>query len=327
MGSFKVVLTDFTDSDQRVELGVFAASGLDLELIRAVPNTSTDLARIGAEADALLVQFANIDRPILESLRRCQIISRYGVGVDMIDVQAAGELGIPVANVPDFCVDEVSTQTLGFIIDLNRHTVALNEHVHRGHWGSQPVPGSAPRRLAGQTLGIVGLGTIGCEVAHKAAAFGLTILAHDPYLETAPSGVRLVGLDELLAASDYVTLHCPLVPETRGLIGAEQLATMKPTAYLLNLSRGPVVEQSALADALTSGALAGAALDVMATEPPSPDDPLLHMANVLLTPHTSSWSVESIDQLRRDAAVNVTDALFGRQPRSLVNRDHLRARP
>ena len=245
----------------------------------------------------------------------------------MIDVQAAGELGIPVANVPDFCVDEVSTQTLGFIIDLNRHTFELNEHVHRGHWGSQPVPGTAPRRLAGQTLGIVGLGTIGCEVARKALAFGVTILARDPYLETAPAGVRLVELDELLAASDYVTLHCPLVPETRGLIGARELATMKPTAYLLNLSRGPVVEQSALADALTSGVIAGAALDVMAAEPPSPDDPLLHMGNVLLTPHTSSWSVESIDQLRRDAAVNVTDALSGRQPRSLVNRDHLRARP
>jgi D-3-phosphoglycerate dehydrogenase len=314
VGSFKVILTDFTDSDQRIELGVFAASGLDLELIRAVPNTTTDLTRIGAEADALLVQFANVDRPVLESLRRCQIISRYGVGVDMIDVQAAGELGIPVANVPDFCIDEVSTQTLGFIIDLNRHTVALNDHVHRGHWGSQPVPGGAPRRLAGQTLGIVGLGTIGCEVARKAAAFGLTILASDPYLATAPDG-------------DYVTLHCPLVPETRGLIGARQLATMKSTAYLLNLSRGPVVDQSALADALTSGVLAGAALDVMATEPPSPDDPLLQMANVLLTPHTSSWSIESIDQLRRDAAVNVTDALSGRQPRSVVNRDHLRARP
>ncbi len=188
----------------------------------------------------------------------------------MIDVQAAGELGIPVANVPDFCVDEVSTQTLGFIIDLNRHTFELNEHVHRGHWGSQPVPGTAPRRLAGQTLGIVGLGTIGCEVARKALAFGVTILARDPYLETAPAGVRLVELDELLAASDYVTLHCPLVPETRGLIGARQLATMKPTAYLLNLSRGPVVEQSALADALTSGVIAGAALDVMADRAAEP---------------------------------------------------------
>jgi D-3-phosphoglycerate dehydrogenase len=327
VGSFKVVLTDFTDSDQRIEVGVFAASGLDLDLVKAVPNTLTDLARIGTEADALLVQFAVIDRPVLETLRRCQVISRYGVGVDMIDVQAAAELGIPVANVPDFCVDEVSTQTIGFMIDLNRHTVGLNDHVHRGRWGSQPAPGPAPRRLAGQTLGIVGLGTIGCEVARKAAGLSLRILAYDPYVHTPPAGVELVGLDELLAASDYVTLHCPLLPETRGLIGAGQLAMMKQSAYLLNLSRGPVVDQGALTQALASGGIAGAALDVMATEPPPPDDPLLQMANVLLTPHTSSWSVESIEQLRRDAAVNVVDALSGRQPRSVVNHAYLRARP
>jgi D-3-phosphoglycerate dehydrogenase len=326
VGSFKVILTDFTDSDQQIEAGVFAASGLDLELIKSVPNTSTDLARIGPDADALLVQFAIIDRPVLESLRRCQIISRYGVGVDMIDVEAAGDLGIPVANVPAFCIDEVSTQTIGFMIDLNRHTLALNDYVHQGGWGSRPVLGAAPRRLAGQTLGVVGLGMIGCEVARKAAALGLTIVACDPYVESVPTGVEMVRLEELLARSDYVTLHCPLVPETRGLVGAREFAMMKETAYLLNLSRGPVVDQPALAEALATGVIAGAALDVMVAEPPSPDDPLLHMANVIITPHTSSWSVESIEQLRHDAAVNVVDALSGRVPRSVVNRANLRAR-
>jgi D-3-phosphoglycerate dehydrogenase len=327
VGSFKVVLTDFTDTDQQIEAGVFASSGLDLELIKAVPNSSTDLARIGPDADALLVQFAVIDRRVLESLRRCQIISRYGVGVDMIDVAAAGEFGIPVANVPSFCIDEVSTQTIGFIIDLNRRTLALNDYVHRGHWGSRPIPVTAPRRVAGQTLGIVGLGMIGSEVARKASALGLAILAYDPYVQTPWPGAELVSLPELLARSDYVSLHCPLVDETRGLIAAAQLAMMRPSAYLLNLSRGPVVDQSALIEALTKGVIAGTALDVMATEPPSPHDPLLDMANVILTPHTSSWSIESIEQLRRDAAVNVVEALSGRQPRSVVNRAYLRARP
>ena len=314
---WRVVITDFTEPGHDVESAVFAASGLDIDLVGAAESARRGLASEAANADALLVQFAPIRSEMIEALTRCRVISRYGIGVDMIDIEAASKAGIPVANVPDFCIDEVSTQTIGFLIDLNRRTIPLNTHVHAGRWGSAP-PVTPPRRLAGQVLGIVGLGAIGRAAAVKACALGLRVVAYDPYATDA-AGAELVGLDELLDTADYVTLHCPLTEETRGLIGAKQLAAMKPTAYLLNLSRGPVVDQGALLAALEAGEIAGAALDVMATEPPAADDPLLGRPDVMITPHTASWSAESALQLRRDAAQNVVDVLSGRMPRSVVN--------
>ena len=323
MTSFRVVLTDFTDPDQHIETDVFKRSGLDISLVRAEPGTDRDLAILAPHADALLVQFAQVRKDVIDSLQNCKVISRYGIGVDMIDLEAAAARGIPVANVPDFCIDEVSTQTIGFLIDLNRHTHELDDYVRTGGWGHRPVPCAAPRRLVGQVLGIVGLGAIGREVARKATALGLTVLAHDPYLQSAPAAVTLVDLDTLLQRSDYVTLHCPLLPQTRGLIGAAAFAQMKSTAYLLNLSRGPVVDQDALLAALTDGSIAGAAVDVLTTEPPAVDDPLLSLPNLLVTPHSSSWSAESSEQLRHDAAANVVEALSGRLPASIVNRSLL----
>jgi D-3-phosphoglycerate dehydrogenase len=228
-----------------------------------------------------------------------------------------------VANVTDFCIDEVSTQTIGFVIDLGRHTFALHAHVRAGIWGIASPSCGAPLRLEGQTLGIVGLGSLGRAVARKAGCLGLRVLAADPYLrpeQASEVGAELVGLDELLRRSDYVTLHCPLVRETRGLIGAAQLASMKPTAYLINMARGPVVDQESLYRALVERTIAGAALDVLEREPPQPDDPLLRLDNVIITPHTASWSVEAYAQLRRRAAQNVVDVLQGRLPQSVVNR-------
>jgi D-3-phosphoglycerate dehydrogenase len=325
MPAWRVVMTDFTEPGHAIETEVFERSGLPVDLVGAEESRERGLIATTAGADALLVQFATIDRSLIETLDRCQVISRYGIGVDMIDLEAAADAGIPVANVPDFCIDEVSTQTIGFLVDLNRRTVQLDRHVHEKRWGTAP-PVTAPRRLAGQTLGVVGLGAIGREVARKAQALGLQILAHDPYAQVEPSsGVELVELGELLGASDYVTLHCPLNDSTRGLVGPAELAAMKPTAYLLNLSRGPVVQQEALVHALRSGEIQGAALDVLDREPPDPDDPILALDNVIVTPHASSWSVESALQLRRDAADNVVVALSGGRPRSVVN--HPRPRP
>jgi D-3-phosphoglycerate dehydrogenase / 2-oxoglutarate reductase len=320
---WRVVMTDFTEPGHDIETAVFAGSGLAVDLVGPEHAREVGLADAVAGADALLVQFATIDRDLIDSLTSCRVISRYGIGVDMIDLVAAGQRGVPVANVPDFCIDEVSTQTIGFLVDLNRSTWAQNQHVRAGRWG-QPPPCPAPRRLAGQVLGVVGLGAIGREVARKAQALGLRVLGHDPYVAGgAISGVTLVDLDTLLHTSDYVSLHCPLTDDTRGLVGAAQLAAMKPSAYLLNLSRGPVVVQGDLVDALRSGTIAGAALDVLEIEPPARDDSLLAMDNVILTPHSSSWSVESGRQLRHDAAENVVAVLRGGQARSVVNRAHL----
>ena len=323
MPPFKIVLTDFGDPDHSLEAGVLNASGLDINLVRLQTKDPEALIPHVKDADALMVQWATINRKVIESMTQCKVISRYGIGVDMVDLQAAADHGIPVANVADFCMDEVSDSTIGFIFDLNRRTFILDRYVRCGGWGStRSIPFWPPPRLRGQTLGIVGLGNIGQVVARKAGCLGLKLLAYDPYVQperAASLDVELVTLQELLQRSDYVTLHCPLIPETRGLIGAAQLAMMKPSACLINMARGPVVVQSALYEALVNQTITAAALDVLEQEPPKPDDPLLHLDNVIITPHSSSGSVESIIQLRSDTAQNVVDMLNGKRPRSIVN--------
>lgn len=324
MAQFKVVITDFGEPDNDLEAAEFCASGLDVELIRLNVLVPTELIPHVRNADALIVQWCPITREVIESLECCRVISRYGIGVDMIDLAAASERGIPVANVPDYCIEEVSTHTIGFIINLNRRIWLHHQHVRSGKWGEPP--GGAPSRLTAQTLGIVGLGNIGSAVAHKARCLGMQLLVHDPYIEpgrAAQFGAISVGLDELLARSDYVTLHCPLNDETYHLIGARQLALMKPSAYLINMARGPVVDQAALYQALIDGTIAGAALDVLDQEPPAPDEPLLRLDNVIFTPHSSSWSSESMIQLRRSVAHNVVTVLQGGLPGSIVNRREL----
>jgi D-3-phosphoglycerate dehydrogenase len=320
MSRFKIVITDFGDPDNELEEAELRASDLDYELVRLNARSADELIPHIYDAHALMVQWASISRPVIETLRQCRVISRYGIGVDMIDLEAATERGIPVCNVPDFCIDEVSTHTLAFVLALNRHLIGHHAHVISGKWGGPP--GGAPERLSRQFLGVLGLGKIGSEVARKAKGLGLRVFAHDPYLTPAQAqrlGVELIGLDDLLRRSDYLSIHCPLTRETRHLIGSEQLVLMKPSAYLINMARGPVVDQAALYSALTGGVIAGAALDVLEQEPPLPDDPLLKLPNVLLTPHTSSWSAESVVQLRRDVARNVVQVLRGDPPRAVVN--------
>jgi D-3-phosphoglycerate dehydrogenase len=327
MPSFKVVITDFGDPDHSLEAGVLRDSGLDINLVRLQTRDPEELIPQVHDADALIVQWATINRKLIETLTLCKVISRYGIGVDMIDLQAAGEHGIPVANVPDFCMEEVSDSTIGFIYDLSRRHFVLDRYVRSGGWGSaRPIPYWPPPRLAGQVLGIVGLGNIGRIVARKASSMGVKLLGHDPYITPAQAAeldVELVSLDELLRRSDFVSLHCPLNAETRGLIGYEQLAQMKPTACLINMARGPVVVQAALYEALANHKILAAALDVLEQEPPKADDPLLQLDNVIITPHTSSGSVEAVLQLRRDTAQNVVEALCGKLPRSIVNRKAL----
>jgi D-3-phosphoglycerate dehydrogenase / 2-oxoglutarate reductase len=327
MSPFKVVLTDFGDPDHSLEAGVLHGSGLDINFVRLQTRAPEELIPHVADADALMVQWASINRTVIETLTRCKVISRYGIGVDMIDLQAAGEHGIPVANVPDFCIEEVSDSTIGFLFSLNRRIFILDRWVRSGGWGStRPIPYWPPARLRGQTLGIVGLGNIGRAVAQKAGCLGLKLLGYDPYIrpeQAAGLDVELVALDDLLRRSDYVTLHCPLIAETRGLIGAAQLALMKPTACLINMSRGPVVVQSAIYDALVNHKITAAALDVLEQEPPGPNDPLLQLDNVIINPHASSGSIEASTQLRYDTAQNVVDMLSGKLPRSIVNRKAL----
>ncbi len=324
MAKYKVVITDFGSPENELESTEFQQSGLDVELVRLNAKTPQELLPHVLDADGLIVQWCQIPRDLLQQLKQCKVISRYGIGVDMIDLAAAGEHGIPVCNTPDYCLEEVSTHTLSFILMLNRQIMPQHRHVAAGKWGSpSPTP---PARLSGQTLGVVGMGNIGRIVVQKAKAIGLKVAVYDPYLSAeaaAAAGVEQVSLNDLLQRADYVTLHCPLTDETRHLISTAQFKLMKPTAYLINMARGPVVDQVALTEALSSKTIAGAALDVFEKEPVPADEPLLKLDNVIFTPHLSSWSADSFVQLRREVVLNVVLVLGGKPPRAVVNRKHL----
>src|SRR5258708_19210607 len=324
MSQYKVVITDWGSADNELEQSVLRESGLDHELVRVNYSSADQLIPHVKDADALMVQFAKIDRSVIESLSRCKVISRYGVGVDMIDLKAAGERGIPVANVPDYCIDEVSTHAVAFLLMLNRHLLTHHLHVKDHKWGG--VPGGPPARFSEQTVGVVGLGNIGRAVIRKVKGFEVKILGYDPFVshENTPAlPLQNAQWNDLLRRSDYITLHCPLSDDTYHLVRAEQLSIMKPTAYLINMSRGPVVDQVALYDALVNHKTPRAALDLLEKKPPPPHVPLLSPANVIITPHSSSWSANSSIQLRRQVAQNVVVALRGEKPYSIVNRKEL----
>lgn len=322
MSAYRIVHTDRVVIPNEVELGELRASGLDYTFDQVDAHSQDELMRAVADADALMVGFAQITRPVIEAMSHCKVISRYGIGVDMVDLQAASERGIIVANVPDYCFEEVSNQTLAFLLALNRNLVTENTWVHSGKWGRPPHE-PMPARLSKCAVGIVGLGNIGRAVAAKCHAFGLRLLGYDPFVSAeaaARMGVELLTLDDLLRQADFVCLHVPLTPQTRHLIGAAQLALMKPSAYIINVARGPVVDQAALYQALVNKQIAGAGLDVLEKEPPAPDDPILTLENVLLMPHTASVSDEATAELRRETTRNVIVTLKGGLPRSIVNR-------
>jgi D-3-phosphoglycerate dehydrogenase len=256
----------------------------------------------------------------LDVATRCRIVSRYGIGLDNIPVAHATELGIIVTNVPDFCLDEVAEHTLALLFACGRRIVPQVEATRQGVW-NQTVARGMPR-LRGQVLGLVGYGNIAQAVAQRARAFGLEIIAYTPRLAPdalAPWGRATNDLTELLAAADYVSLHLPLTPESRGLINADALAAMKPTAYLINTSRGAIIDEAALLSALDKGEIAGAALDVMGSEPPPCDHPLLHHPRVIATPHVAFYSEAAIVDLATKAARHVAQALRGEVPDRVVN--------
>ena len=326
MSKLKVVITDYGAPDTEIEESELRASDLDVELCKLNARTPEEVISKASDADALLVGFAPITREVIEGLDRCRVISRYGIGYNNVDVEAATERGIVVCNVPGFCLEEVSTHTIGFMLCLNRHIHFQDRHIRAGQW---VAPGeTAPAHLPGQVLGIVGLGNIGKMVGLKAQALQVRVQAFDPFVSEEAAGrlgVKLVSLDELLRTSDYVSLHCPLTDETHHLIGDAELESMKPSAYLINMARGPVVDQAALTKALEDGIIAGAGLDVFEEEPLPADDPLIELNNVIMTRHTSSWSDESGVQLRQSTVQNAIMVLRGKTPPSVVNRKVLKS--
>jgi D-3-phosphoglycerate dehydrogenase len=315
----KIVITDHSFDDLGVEERAAAAAGASL--VAAQSKDPARLAAAVADADAVITQFAPVNADVIASMRRARAIVRYGIGVDNVDLAAARDRGIPVANVPDYCIDEVADHTLAFILALTRQVAAQSRLVHEGGW-KLAAPPAAYRTLAGMTCGVVGFGRIGRGVVRRLVAFGGKVLVSDPVAKpeaVAAAGGQAAPLDRLLAESDLVTLHCPSLPETRGLINATTLATAKPGLLVVNLSRGDLVDPAALVAALDSGQVAGAALDVFSPEPIPAGHPILGRPNVILAPHVASVSAAAVHRLRVTAAELAVTALRGGPLPSIVN--------
>jgi D-3-phosphoglycerate dehydrogenase len=313
----KVVITDCDHGSIEEEKKEFGRIGA--ELILAQVKEEDDLIRTCKDADGLINQYALLTRRVLERLPNCKVVSRYGVGVDPVDLIAATDLGIIVANVPDYCMDEVSNQTISMILTLIRKTAFFDQKVKSGQWDFHS--GIPIYRTRGKTLGLVGCGKIGLEVAKKISNFGVKVISFDPYLQKVPEGIELTDLDTLLKESDFISIHCPLNESTRHLIGQQEFGNMEKKPILINTSRGPIIDENALIQALVKGQISGAGLDVLEKEPPDSKNPLLKMENVILSPHVGFYSVESISELKWRTAENVSAVLLGKWPKSVVNRE------
>jgi D-3-phosphoglycerate dehydrogenase / 2-oxoglutarate reductase len=281
------------------------------------------LAAAARDATLILTCYTNVTAKVIESARKLKGIVKYGVGTDNIDIAAATRRGVMVANCPDYGTDTVADHAFALLIALARKIPVLDRAM-RAHGWAWPAPEYFGVDLAGKTIGIVGFGRIGRAMARRAQGFGMARLVTDPYVDPATVsefGVRFVGLDELLARSDFVSVHCVLTPETKGLIGEAELAKMKPTAFLIDVSRGAIVDDGALARALDGNGIAGAAFDVFAHEPLAPGYPLLGRDNVILTPHLAWYTEEAFQRCERDTLAAVRDMLAGKTPKNLKNAD------
>jgi D-3-phosphoglycerate dehydrogenase len=271
-----------------------------------------DILAVAKDADAILVTYAKLTRDILTQLTKCKAIGRFGLGVDNIDLPTAKEKGIAVNYVPDYCIREVSDHTMALLLSLIRKIPLSNKLVQSGRW---EMPAVVPiRRIEGTVLGLVGFGHIPRLVAPKAQAFGIKVIAYDPYVK--PEGFKAanvegVDFDTLLKTSDYVSVHAPLLPATRGMLNAAAFAKMKKGVYIVNTARGPLIDEPALLAALDAGQVGGAGLDVVTAEPLAKDSPLLGRDNVIISPHTGFYSIEALDELQTKCASDVARVLSG----------------
>ena len=301
---------------ERVELERVGARHVVLPRI----EDEAELIDKAPDAAGLIIVDSPVTRRAMEAMERLKVVLRTGVGVDTIDVDAATELGIAVISVPDLWIREVANHAMALLLACNRRVFLLDSAVRSGDW--LPIIPPPVGSVHGETLGIVGLGRIGRALATRAAAFELNLIAHDPYVPQDvfdKLGVESVSFDELLRRSDYVSIHSPRTEDTTHLFDEHAFKRMKPTAYLINTSRGPIVDQVALTHALEEGWIAGAGLDVLENEPPSADEPLLKMDNVILTPHSSYYSDAAVRQLPVRCGQEVARVLTGRMPRNLFN--------
>jgi D-3-phosphoglycerate dehydrogenase / 2-oxoglutarate reductase len=319
----RVLVTDYAWPSLDIERELLSRVGA--ELVVAQTGDEDELVELAADVDAILTNWKRVPEAAVRAAPRCVVIARYGVGVDNIPVALATELGIVVANVPDFCVNEVADHAMALLLACARRLIPFTTETRSGVWSLARAPGLP--RLRDQALGLVGFGRIAQALVPRARGFGLRVMAYSRRLATGtadherPGGVEIApSLDDLLGVADYISLHAPGTPETTGMIGVRQLELMKPTAYLINTSRGALIDEAALAQALREGQIAGAALDVLSSEPPPPEDPLLQAPNLIVTPHAAFYSDASIHEVQTRAATNAALVLTGEVPEHVVNR-------
>ena len=321
--SRKVLVTDHVFADLETERSLLEPH--DAELILADEVDEASLVAAVADADAMLVCYAKVPRAVVDAAAEAgvRVISRYGIGFDNIDIEAATRNGIVVTYVPDYCQDEVADHTLGLLLGLARGIVDADRDVREGKWA---VPQGGIHRLQGRRLAVIGAGGIGRKVIDRARAFGFEIVAYDPFIEDWNlDAERAETLEQAFAEADAITLHVPMTDENRHMVGRESIAKMKRSPIVVNTSRGPLVEMDAAADALESGALGGLALDVTEEEPPPVDHRLRKHPRAILTPHMGFYSIEAQQELQRRAAAEVVRVLTGEPPDRPVNPEVLSA--
>lgn len=319
---FQVLITDAYHKNFHIETKILKTIKAELHI--GYCRQENDLLKFDPDMDALLVSYITISKKVMAHFPHCQVIVRYGVGVDNIDLKAATEFKIMVANVPDYCTEEVSTHTMALLLSLNRKIITFNNSVKKGEWN--PLIADPVYQLKGKLLGIVGFGKNGQSLAKKIRPFKMKIIAYDPLVSStlmAKYGVAKVNKKTLFQKSHYISLHCPLNESTYHLINNDTINLMRDGVFLINTSRGAIVDQIALYNALKEGKIAGAALDVLENEPPQFND-ILKMDNVIYTPHVSWHSEESEVLLRKKAALEVKRVLQGKKPINLVNKELLR---
>jgi D-3-phosphoglycerate dehydrogenase / 2-oxoglutarate reductase len=314
----KVLITDYVWPDISVEREILAEVGAD---VVSAPNGSEEvLAHLARDCDAIMTCFAKVTPAVVRAATRCVHIARYGIGVDNVAVDTATELGVVVTNVPTFCVDEVAEHALGLLLACARRIPRYDRDIRAGRWDLQA--GKPLFRVRGSTLGLVGFGRTGRAMARRCSGLGVRMVACDPYIPVPADefpNVEMCDLDRLLREADFVSLHVPLTPETRGLIGEDELRKMKPSSVLVNTSRGAVVDIPALERALEEGWIAGAGIDVLPQEPPPAGSRLLSIENAVLTPHSAFYSEESLKELQISTAREIARTLSGQMPVNVVN--------
>ncbi len=320
MSEYTIVVTDDRHHVYAEEQTVLQE--INAKLVVKNCSTAQEVGEAVKDADGVLCNLAPMPAVVIESMKKCRVISRYGVGYDNVDVEAATARGIYVANVPDYCVEDVSDHTMALLLACLRKIPRLDQGVRQGLW--LLAPKQEIRRIKGKTYGLIGYGLIARALHRKLGGFGLgQILVYDPYVDEATvkkAGGTPTTLENLCRNSDFISIHTPLNKNTRGMISRPQFDAMKPSAILINVSRGPVIDEVSLVEALEKKKIHMAGLDVFENEPPGPNHPLFKLDNVVLSDHAGYFSLESFAELKTKAARNVVEALSGIRPRYAINK-------